>query len=307
MSLSDLVNEGLEIMKDPFKLARTIIDAENILHSIKGVKYRPPGLYEILKFDSLYVLGDLHGDYDTLLEFLYKNKIIEKINRGEDVKILLLGDYIDRGDKQVELVSLLLLLKTRFPDNIILLRGNHEPPPLLTPYPHDFPYSLATLYSSYASTLYSIFLQFFQKLGYLARIPGKILFLHGGPPSTVLTMKSFEEAFSIGRPCPDDLVLEEILWNDPHEYGDEPVLESPRGAGVLFGKEVTFNALKLAGVEYIVRGHEAVEAYKFNHNGRILTLFDSRIEVYGITKAGYLYITRDRLDKLSLNDLVYTF
>lgn len=292
MDLNEIIYRVSSIVSDPFKLAKLVIDVSSKLHNFKNtVKYRPPGLYEILSFDSLYVLGDLHGDYNVLLDFLSRNKLIDKLS-SEDTKLLFLGDYIDRGEQQIELLTLVLMLKKMFPEKIILLRGNHEPPPFLIPHPHDFPQQLANHYHSYAGTLYMFFLQFFQKLSYVARIPGKILFVHGGPPSLVLYSDSFEEAFSIGHPCVDDHVLEEVLWNDPVEYNEHPIMSSPRGAGVLFGKEVTYKTLELARIKYIVRGHEAINGYKFNHDKKIITLFDSK-EPYGLSYAGYLVVNKD--------------
>ena len=36
------------------------------------------------------------------------------------------ADYVDRGYHSVESVSLLVALKVRFRDRIVILRGNHE-------------------------------------------------------------------------------------------------------------------------------------------------------------------------------------
>jgi serine/threonine-protein phosphatase PP1 catalytic subunit len=45
-----------------------------------------------------------------------------------------LGDYVDRGKRSLECMTLLLCLKLKHPQHVYLLRGNHEAAALNTTY-----------------------------------------------------------------------------------------------------------------------------------------------------------------------------
>lgn len=70
---------------------------------------------DMAKFDTVKVIGDVHGDYGALQE-VFKNH-----HRG--IAYVFVGDYLDRGSKNPETLKFLSELKG---NNIFFLRGNHE-------------------------------------------------------------------------------------------------------------------------------------------------------------------------------------
>lgn len=68
------------------------------------------------------VIGDTHGCLDELLTLLE----IAAIDLSRE-RLILLGDYIDRGPKSYQLLQYLQKLQTTYgSENVVLLRGNHE-------------------------------------------------------------------------------------------------------------------------------------------------------------------------------------
>ena len=93
-------------------------DIEAICAKAKDILVDEPNMLQIKS--PICVLGDIHGQLFDLLEAF---KIGGKI---PDTNYLFLGDFVDRGYHSVETFTLLLCYKIKYPDNIYLIRGNHE-------------------------------------------------------------------------------------------------------------------------------------------------------------------------------------
>jgi len=67
------------------------------------------------------VVGDIHGKLDLF------NRLIEKMeyHPGED-RLILIGDLVDRGEDSRGVVERAIELKSASPNNVIVIRGNHE-------------------------------------------------------------------------------------------------------------------------------------------------------------------------------------
>jgi len=64
---------------------------------------------------ATYVMSDIHGEYDRF------EKMLELINPGDDDRIYVIGDVVDRGKEGINIVQ--HIMKS---NNITLILGNHE-------------------------------------------------------------------------------------------------------------------------------------------------------------------------------------
>lgn len=68
---------------------------------------------------NLFVIGDVHGCYHTLLELLQHWQ-------PEQELLIQVGDLMDRGNFAPETIGLAMSLSEQYPQQTIFLKGNHE-------------------------------------------------------------------------------------------------------------------------------------------------------------------------------------
>lgn len=73
--------------------------------------------FDLSGYKKVVFVGDIHGCYSTLMQYF-------DTNFSDDVAYIFLGDYIDRGNENVETVKFLSSIMDK--KNVCLLEGNHE-------------------------------------------------------------------------------------------------------------------------------------------------------------------------------------
>ncbi|MCK4320546.1 serine/threonine protein phosphatase [Candidatus Bathyarchaeota archaeon] len=231
------------------------------------------------------VVGDIHGDLESLMIVLKDSDFMKKSRKDEDVTMIFLGDYGDRGLYSPEVYYVILKLKKLFPKHVVLMRGNHEGPDDLLAHPHDLPAHLQRKFGDAAPHVYTRIRELFNYLYNAVLIDERYVLLHGGVPSQASTIEDL--AFAHEK-HPRETHLEEILWSDPEEV--EENYPSPRGAGRIFGRKLTMDVLSKLGVKTLIRSHQPCQGVSVNHGGKVLTLFSRKGSPYYNFQAAYLEI-----------------
>jgi serine/threonine-protein phosphatase PP1 catalytic subunit len=176
----------------------------------------------------LVVLGDTHGQYDDLHTLLQAGII------GEDRALVINGDLVDRGPKQIQVITMALLLKLAFPRRIFIVRGNHETRAMNEMTAKGFK-NIVT--RKYGVQMWHRLSEAFDELPIAALVEGTILCVHGGLPTKASESLEIEEIRTLTK---GDLSgwAYELMWNDSSPA--KGIRENQRGPGTYtFGADVT--------------------------------------------------------------------
>lgn len=172
-----------------------------IVRACRQVFMQQPMLIEIRA--PVNICGDTHGQFSDLLRMFEVGGVPPAAN------YLFLGDYVDRAKQSIEVITLMMCFKLKYPENFFLLRGNHECA------------SLNRIYGfydeckrRYSVKLWRIFADAFNCMPVVAVVEDKIICMHGGLSPD---LEHMSQIFDIPRPTdvPDEGLLCDLLWADP--------------------------------------------------------------------------------------------
>ena len=138
-----------ECLMDIMRRTKYILKAEPNLMRVEG---------------KVVMIGDIHGQFFDLLAMLRK---IDAHNPSEEMKLVFMGDYVDRGNYGPEVAAYLFCMKLKHPDRIFLLRGNHESRDMAESF--NFRQQVLNLYDQ---AVYEEFMETFDVLPVAAQVNG---------------------------------------------------------------------------------------------------------------------------------------
>jgi len=219
--------------------------------------------------DRAIFISDLHGDADTIPSILEQTKFLENMEEGpKDLKLVFLGDYADRGEKDVQTLEQVLALKLRYPNEVILLRGNHEDRRMGERY--GLLSSLGNRFGESGERLFHRYNQLFEKLPGICLVANGVIAVHGGiPDKKIRSLKELQ----------NEQVLYQMRWADPDSEIANFGISRRGGTTPTFGHRVFQRFMENIGATLMIRGHEVqprgVRRF-FSESGRqLISLFST--------------------------------
>ncbi|CEF64875.1 Serine/threonine-protein phosphatase 5 [Strongyloides ratti] len=217
--------------------------------------------------ETFLVLSDIHGCFDVIIHNFYYYHCLPK------KRIIILGDYVDKGADDAFICLFLFLCKIVWSDKIYLLKGNHEIRDMNRQ--KDFPDNCEFLLGD-KSTFY-LFNFVFERMPLAAIWNEKVYLAHGGISQWITCrndITNIKRPLKLNRSLKSRLLITDILWSDPYRKSYKTKDDfskyfgvSKRGCGFVYSKEGLEVIMKCLNVSMVIRGHQTsregfVEEYK---------------------------------------------
>eukprot|EP01071_Lankesteria_metandrocarpae_P010067 Lankesteria_metandrocarpae@DN5282_c0_g1_i1.p1 len=271
------------------------------------------------------VYGDLHGQYYDMMRLFgsYKSPVNEdwaddneqEMGSQEDIQgdidsidYLFLGDFVDRGTNSLEVICLLFALKVRYPQQVHLIRGNHEDPAINSIYGFKEECKRRLREDpDHSDSCWEKFNKVFEWLPVAAVIEDRILCIHGGIGGSIHELQhlvDMQRPLKVSQVPSNELEqrVTDLLWSDPTDNDSMRGVvandtRDPDGSGhiVKFGPDRVATFLTNNKLDLIIRAHECVmDGFERFAGGKLITLFSATDYCGHHKNAGaLLFIRRD--------------
>jgi hypothetical protein len=213
---------------------------------------------------ELIILGDLHGCYSCLKAALMQTDFLAKVQAHADnpkgtpdTRLVLLGDYIDRGRFSFDgVLRMAMRLFVTVPNAVFFLRGNHEyylehQGRILAPVrPAE---GMMGLQGVASDAYFREFMQMFEQLPTSLAFD-RFFFVHGGIPRDTSLAEKWKDLSSLNDP---ELRFQ-MMWSDPSDTMVVPDELQKAAARFGFGSHQFRSFLARIGCSVMVRGHERI-------------------------------------------------
>lgn len=221
------------------------------------------------------ICGDIHGQFYDLL------KLFEVGGEPGKTRYLFMGDYVDRGYFSIECVLLLWALKTLHPNDMFLLRGNHECRHLTEYFTFKQECEI-----KYSTEIWDVCMEAFDTLPLSALLNEQFLCIHGGLSPEIKTLADIRNIDRFKEPPPLGPMCD-LLWSDPFEdYGKENsshekfTPNNVRGCSYFYSFNAVCEFLQANSLLSMIRAHEAQDAGYKMYRRASSTGFPSLITIF---------------------------
>ena len=247
---------------------------------------------------DVIIIGDIHGNIIDLF------RIMIKCGFPPYQRYVFLGDYVDRGDMSLDVITFLFSMKVIFPLDVTLLRGNHEFPQINKKY--GFYDNIIDKFNN--PTLWAEFNESFRYLPICCILSHTYFCVHGGISERI----NLTDLEHLHYPIDDSYLIEVLVWSDPTDMISS-TFENKRGKGLQYGYMTTYKFLHSIQCKGIIRAHECVDGFRFSVDNRVITIFSSSNYSTDNNNCGYGVFHEEKLEcfklplvpKKSVNDINY--
>jgi len=234
-------------------------------------------------------VGDTHGD------FLASNIIFDKYKRN--YRKIVLGDYVDYATvsgESIENIIFLIKQKLKTPEDVVLLRGNHEFEDIFFKY--GFSGEISRRFGSQKFDFYEWITEAFGQMPYVAATDNGLLGMHGGLPD-IRRAAGIRKLPKGLRDYRKNKIVSQIVWNDNSsdvEYCEPNTIRKfEDDFALVYGERFFDEKMRILKKNCLVRGHDT-ENKGYDFHDRVLTIITSiQYSGQGSIKGGYVAVMRD--------------